>query len=107
MAAVTAEDRASLQHAAEQAGLSVEHYVWGTRRGFVPRAPNRIVITKVHQHDQAVAVLRCAFDARYIRAELQRVARGPLPLELDWPQTALLIEQLEHCDAFDYEVNPP
>jgi hypothetical protein len=106
MAALTAGELASLESAAERAGLSVDHYVWGTRRGFVPRAPNRLVITKVHQHDQAVAVLRCAFDARYIRAELQRVGPTPLRLELDWPQTALLIEQLQHCDAFDYEVNP-
>jgi hypothetical protein len=86
--------------------LSLPLYVWAKQRGFKLHAANRIVIRKIRQHDEAVATLRCAFDARHIRAELVRTGTQPLRLELDWPRTALLIEALRTSDAFDYEVNP-
>jgi hypothetical protein len=87
--------------------LSLDLYVWAKQRGFRLHAPNQLVITKVREHDAAVALLRCAFDARYIRSALLETGAKPLPLSLDWPQSALLIEQLRITDAIDYEVNPP
>lgn len=88
-----------------RSALSLDLYVWAKQRGFRLHAPNQLVITKVHGHDAAVAILRCAFDARYIRSALLEMDKK-LPLALDWPQSALLIEQLRTTDAFDYEVNP-
>jgi hypothetical protein len=89
-----------------RSALSLDLYVWAKQRGFHLHAPNQLVITKVHHLDAAVAILRCAFDARYIRTELVAMTMKPLALSLDWPQTALLVESLRTTDAFDYEVNP-
>lgn len=93
-----------------RSALSLDLYVWAKQRGFRLHAPNQLVVTKIHQHDASVAILRCAFDARYIRTALLETGPKRLPLEVDWPQTALLIEQmfgqLRTTDAFDYEVNP-
>ena len=89
-----------------RSALSLDLYVWAKQRGFRLHATNQLMVTKVHQQDTTVAILRCAFDARYIRTELLAIGTKPLPLSLDWPQTALLIEQLRTTDAFDYEVNP-
>jgi len=89
-----------------RSSLSLDLYVWAKQQGFRLHAPNQLTITKVHQHDAAVTLLRCAFDARYIRMSLLEMGRKPLVLSLDWPQTALLIEQLRTTDAIDYEVHP-
>jgi hypothetical protein len=90
-----------------RSALSLDLYVWAKQRGFRLHAPNQLVITRVAELEAAVALLRCAFDARYIRAALLDMGKTPLSLSLDWPQSALLIEQLRTTDAIDYEVNPP
>jgi hypothetical protein len=90
-----------------RSALTLELYVWAKQRGFRLHAANQLVIAKVRQHDAAVELLRCAFDARFIRNALLEAGTKPLSLDLDWPQSALLIEQLRTTDAIDYEVNPP
>jgi hypothetical protein len=89
-----------------RSALPLELYVWAKQRGFRLHGANQLLIAKVHQHDAAVELLRCAFDARFIRAALIDAGAKPLSLDLDWPQSALLIEQLRTTDAIDYEVNP-
>lgn len=101
-------DRRAGQAQVAGTAMSLESYAFALNAGFYLHARNRIRITKVREAEAAVAVLRCAFDARYLRTELANaeLAKRPLTLELDWPQTALIVEQLRLSDAFDYEVNP-
>jgi hypothetical protein len=89
-----------------RSALTLDLYVWAKQRGFRLHATNQLVITKIHQRDAAIELLRCAFDARFIRNALLETGTRALALSLDWPQSALLIEQLRTTDAIDYEVNP-
>jgi len=89
-----------------RSALSLENYAWAAQHGFHLHKPNRLVITKVRDYNGAVSVLRAAFDSRLIRGALLDLEKLPVHVDLDWPQSALVIEQLRHSDAFDYEVPP-
>jgi hypothetical protein len=80
---------------------------WARERGFRIGQPNQLVITKVRDRDATIEVFKAAYPPRYIRQEVEPfLARLPLRLELQWPDTALLLEALRATVAFDYEVNP-
>ena len=86
--------------------VSLETYVWAHAKGFRLEAPNTLAITKVHDRDATLEVMKAAYTARYVRHEVEPfLAKLPLELELDWPASALLLEALRATQAFDYEVN--
>lgn len=80
---------------------------WARARGFLLGQPNVLVIVKVRDRDALLEVLKAAYPPRYLRQEVEPfLARLPLRLELQWPETALLLDALRATDVFDYEVNP-
>lgn len=80
---------------------------WARERGFLAGQPNIIVITKVRDRDALLEVFKAAYPPRYLRQEVEPfLGRLPLRLEVQWPETALLLEALRATEAFDYEVNP-
>ena len=80
---------------------------WARSRGFRIGQPNTLAVTKVRDPDATIEVFKAAYPPRYIRQEVEPfLTRLPLRLELQWPDTALLLDALRATDAFDYEVNP-
>lgn len=85
-----------------------ELQAWARERGFVIGAPNVLVVTKVRDVAALVEVFKAAYPPRYLRQNVEPfLARLPLTLEVQWPETALMLAALRGSDAFDYQVNPP
>lgn len=87
---------------------SAEAYLWAYDRGFRLDDSNVLAITAIRDTEATVEVLKRAFRAPYVRAELApKFEQLPLRIELDGQALWLMLTALFKTDAFDFEVNPP
>ncbi len=102
MAVVTDADAIGHEPALDEAAQA-----WAREHGFRIGAANTLVVTKVRDPEATIEVFKAAYPPRYLRQEVEPfLTRLPLRLELSWPDTAMLLEELRKSAAFDYEVNP-
>jgi hypothetical protein len=86
---------------------SAEKQIWAIKRGFDLDGENRLVITKVHDLEATIQVLKQAFSPRWLRSELApRLANPPVSVDVDPAGFWRLLYALPDTSAFDYEVNP-
>lgn len=85
---------------------SLETYLWAYDRGFRYDQGATVTITHVRDIDATLAVLRRAFHAPYVRAELlPRLSRPPVAIDLTAQQCWMSLRELQTTQAFDFEVS--